>query len=242
MQINDACAPCENSFIKTLVARIYPVRCGGARCHISLWKEIYSNIVCISSIIFTRPYWFYNLIYMCWQLLLIYSRWVWWVYMQFTLDSRHLHCMYHNMKIISIRFLLTFSLAIALFIIFVSIIFEPDQHIHGGMEYDVRVVNGFSSNSSMPLVIWCASKDSDLGGRALQEHDDFSWRLTTKFWTTTHFFCTMKWDQKRRSFDAFKDPRDAYRCGAFRKCTWLVKEDGFYFSNDELNWKKDFSW
>lgn len=144
-----------------------------------------------------------------------------------------------------ISFLVTFSLlTIALFIVFVSIV-EPDGHLHGGgMEYDVRVVNGFTSNSSLPLVIWCASEDSDLGGRALQEHDDFGWTVRTNyFWSaSTHFSCTIKWDQKRKSFDAFKAPRDSYRCGPLRKCSWLLKEDGFYFSNDDVNWTKDFSW
>ncbi|KAG7028781.1 hypothetical protein SDJN02_09962, partial [Cucurbita argyrosperma subsp. argyrosperma] len=113
-----------------------------------------------------------------------------------------------------------------------------------GIEYEVRVINGFTNNSSLPLVIWCASKDSDIGGRALQEHDDFSWLVKTNFWitTTSQFSCTVKLDRTRRSFDAFKVPRDIYRCSAFRKCSWLVMEDGFYFSDDEVNWKKEFSW
>ncbi|XP_050259820.1 S-protein homolog 5-like [Quercus robur] len=140
---------------------------------------------------------------------------------------------------ISISLMLPFSFAIALLVVYMLIL-QPDQ-LHG-REYDVRVVNGFTNNDSLPLVIWCASKDSDLGGRALQEHDDFSWRLRTNLWGTTHFLCTMKWDQKRKSFDAFKGPRDIYRCGPLRKCSWLVREDGFYFSNDEVNWKREFSW
>lgn len=152
-----------------------------------------------------------------------------------------LSLLYHpnNMKI-SIRLMLPFSFAIALMLVVYMLILQPDQ-LHG-REYDVRVVNGFTNNNSLPLVIWCASKDSDLGGRALQEHDDFSWRLRTNLWGTTHFLCTMKWDQKRKSFDAFKVPRDIYRCGPLRKCSWLVREDGFYFSNDEVNWKREFSW
>ncbi|KAL0548058.1 hypothetical protein IC582_012499 [Cucumis melo] len=114
-----------------------------------------------------------------------------------------------------------------------------------GIEYEVRVINGFTNNSSLPLVIWCASKDGDIGGRALQEHDDFSWPVKTNFWittTTSQFSCTVKLDRTRKSFDAFKVPRDIYRCSALRKCSWLVMEDGFYFSDDEVNWKKDFSW
>ncbi|CAI0380370.1 unnamed protein product [Linum tenue] len=114
----------------------------------------------------------------------------------------------------------------------------------GTQEFDVRVINGFTSNSSLPLIIWCSSGDStvDLGGRALQERDDFGWSLKTKLYSSSMFLCTMKWDAKRRKFDAFKAPRDVRRCSPLRKCSWLVREDGFYFSNDEVNWKKDFSW
>ncbi|CAN6547630.1 unnamed protein product [Malus baccata var. baccata] len=130
--------------------------------------------------------------------------------------------------------------ALAFFVICMSIL-EPQNFY--GTEYKIRVVNGFTNNSSLPLVIWCASQNSDLGGRALQEHDDFSWSLRTSLWGTTDLFkCTMKWDRIRRSFEAFKASRDIQRCGPFRKCSWLVREDGFYFSNDEVNWKKDFSW
>ncbi|KAJ4833229.1 hypothetical protein Tsubulata_026192 [Turnera subulata] len=115
------------------------------------------------------------------------------------------------------------------------------------LEFDIRVINGFTNNSSLPLVIWCSSNDhdADFGGRALQEGDDFSWKHKTEIFTwgaTHHVSCTMKWDGKRRKFDAFKAPRDIHRCRLFRKCSWLVREDGFYFSNDEVNWKKDFSW
>ncbi|XP_065860038.1 S-protein homolog 24-like [Euphorbia lathyris] len=110
------------------------------------------------------------------------------------------------------------------------------------LEFEVRVINGFTNNSSLPLVIWCTAEGGELGGRALQEGDDFSWNFKTNFWGTTHYLCTMKWEERRRKFDAFKFPRDIYRCSLFRKCSWLVTEDGFYFSNDEINWKKDFSW
>ncbi|XP_012077674.1 self-incompatibility protein S1 [Jatropha curcas] len=128
---------------------------------------------------------------------------------------------------------------IAMGIIFLSV-YQPEPF--SGLEYDVRVINGFTNNSSLPLVIWCSSDVEELGGRALQEGDDFSWSLKTNSWGTTHYLCTIKWDEKRRQFDAFKIPRDIYRCSLLKKCSWLVREDGFYFSNDEVNWKKDFSW
>ncbi|KAJ7955554.1 Plant self-incompatibility protein S1 family [Quillaja saponaria] len=135
----------------------------------------------------------------------------------------------------------SFLLIVCLVLFIISMTISQPSHFYG-TEFDVRVINGFTNNSSMPLVIWCSSKQIDLGGRALQEHDDFSWRVRTNFWDNTHFLCTMKWDQKRKRFDAFKAPKDTYRCGPHRKCSWLVKEDAFYFSNNEVNWTKDFSW
>lgn len=141
------------------------------------------------------------------------------------------------MKIINSIFLIC---GLASFVIFMSLL-QPQNF--PGTEFYVRVINGFTNNSSLPLVIWCSSEHNDIGGRALQEKDDFSWSLRTNFWgTSNHFVCTMKWDKRRRRFDAFKVPRDIQRCDLFRKCSWSVREDGFYFSNDEVNWKKDFSW
>ncbi|GAV63412.1 Self-incomp_S1 domain-containing protein [Cephalotus follicularis] len=131
-------------------------------------------------------------------------------------------------------------LFLALCTIILLIMLQPEYFY--GIEYDVRVINGFTNNSSLPLVIWCVSDYGDLGGRALQEGDDFSWRLKTNLWGTTRYMCTMKWDEKRKKFDAFMVPRDTHRCSPLRMCSWLVREDGFYFSNDGINWKKDFSW
>ncbi|XP_022138737.1 S-protein homolog 5 [Momordica charantia] len=144
-----------------------------------------------------------------------------------------------NKKVASTMISLLFLLSSFSFIIFAIFIL----FLHS-VVFEVRVINGFQNNSSLPLVIWCSSKHSDLGGRALQEHDDFGWRVTTTLWNADHhrFSCTIKWDSKRKSFDAFKVPRDFYRCRVFNKCSWLVTEHGFYFSPDEVNWKKDFQW
>lgn len=132
------------------------------------------------------------------------------------------------------------------YIVFISISHhhQPEYFSIDGITYQIRVVNGFTNNSSLPLVIWCASQDGDIGGRALQEGDDYTWETALSFWTSTpSYFCTMKWDQTRKKFEAFKVHQEKKpRLGSFRKCLWLVKEDGFYFSNDEFNWVKDFSW
>ncbi|XP_061339723.1 S-protein homolog 5-like [Gastrolobium bilobum] len=119
---------------------------------------------------------------------------------------------------------------------------ERARYLFGTHEYYIRVINGFTDNSSVPLVIWCSSEEMDLGGRALQEHDEFSWIMRPNFWNSNHMKCTMKWDNIRKSFDAFKASRDTYRCGPHRMCSWMVTQDGFYFSNDDVNWRKQFLW
>ncbi|KAL6971144.1 hypothetical protein U1Q18_030824 [Sarracenia purpurea var. burkii] len=128
-------------------------------------------------------------------------------------------------------------------IAFISVSWRPSSAARGG-EYEVYVINGFTNNSSLPLVVWCASQDGDFGGRALQEGDDFSWSLKTNFWraTTAVYSCTVKWDRIRKRFDAFNGGRDSSRCAVSGKCFWLVREDGFYFSSEGVNWEKDFSW
>lgn len=133
-------------------------------------------------------------------------------------------------------------LCFAFFIILVMAMIHRSEYVFGSGEYYVKVINGFTDNSSVPLVIWCSSEEVDLGGRALQEHDDFSWIMRPKLWSSNHMKCTMKWDSTRKSFDAFKASRDTYRCGLHRICSWRVTQDGFYFSNDEVNWRKDFIW
>ncbi|KAD4384139.1 hypothetical protein E3N88_24307 [Mikania micrantha] len=111
----------------------------------------------------------------------------------------------------------------------------PEYFTIHGITYQIRVVNGFTSNSSLPLVIWCASvQEGDIGGRALQEGDDYTWDTRLSIWRRTPgYSCTIKWDGIRKKFEAFDE---VSRCGSLRKCSWLVKEDGFYFSNDESNW------
>lgn len=131
--------------------------------------------------------------------------------------------------------------ALATFIIVVTVTVEPSEYLFGS-EYEVRVINGFTNNSSVPLVIWCANDEENIGGRALQEHDDFSWKMKTHFWSSNLMKCTMKYDQIRKKFDAFKASRDVHRCGPFKLCSWLVSEHGFFFSNDQVNWYKDFEW
>ncbi|KAI3791088.1 hypothetical protein L2E82_04681 [Cichorium intybus] len=133
---------------------------------------------------------------------------------------------------------------LASYILFMSVKHhDPEYFSIHGIRYQVRIVNGFTNNSSLPLVIWCTSQDGDIGGRALQEGDDFSWDTRLSFWTSTPAFsCTMKWDRTRKKFEPFQVHRDTIKSGDSKKCLWLVKEGGFYFSNDEYNWVKDFSW
>ncbi|KAI3823079.1 hypothetical protein L1987_04505 [Smallanthus sonchifolius] len=137
-----------------------------------------------------------------------------------------------------------------LFLLASNIVFMCIKYHHNeydfsiqGVKYQIRVVNGFTNNSSLPLVIWCTTHDGDIGGRALQEGDDYTWYTRLSFWTPTPAYsCTIKWDRTRKMFEAFQVHQGRARCGMSRKCLWLVKEDGIYFSNNESNWVKDFLW
>ncbi|KAK2982090.1 hypothetical protein RJ640_003013 [Escallonia rubra] len=92
------------------------------------------------------------------------------------------------------------------------------HYVHRTM-HEVHIINGFTSNSSMPLVIWCKSNQGYLGGHALQEGDDYILSFETNFWQRTDLlFCTMKWDRKRMSFEAFPLRRRSYNFGALGKC------------------------
>ncbi|CAL0334502.1 unnamed protein product [Lupinus luteus] len=143
------------------------------------------------------------------------------------------------MKFIASYFLI---LCFASTIIITITTIQRIEYLFTTHEYHVRVINGFTDNSSLPLVIWCSSEEMDLGGRALQEHDDFSWIMRLKFWSSNYMKCTMKWENIRKSFDAFQASRDTNRCGPYRLCSWMVTQEGFYFSNDGVNWRMDFLW
>ncbi|KAH6768399.1 hypothetical protein C2S51_013735 [Perilla frutescens var. frutescens] len=139
--------------------------------------------------------------------------------------------------------------ALVLFLIsfaaYMAVIVMKQHSTLGNRIYDVRIINGFTNNSSLPLVVWCVAADGEnIGGRALQERDDYSWSVEVGLLirSSTRFVCTLKWDAMRKKFEAFRATRDRYRCGATAQCLWLVKEDGFYFSNNGVHWIKDFPW
>ncbi|XP_076889131.1 S-protein homolog 29-like [Bidens hawaiensis] len=150
---------------------------------------------------------------------------------------------FHIMKKWQGYFIFFFTLHIVL--MFIKYLHTQHDFSIQGSEYQIRVVNGFTNNSSVPLVIWCTTQDGDIGGRALQEGDDYTWYTRLTLWTwapTPTYSCTIKWDTTRKTFEAFLPHRDRVRCGSRKKCLWLVKEDGVYFSDDESDWVKDYLW
>ncbi|KAK4732717.1 hypothetical protein R3W88_025705 [Solanum pinnatisectum] len=122
-------------------------------------------------------------------------------------------------------------LGLACYIMALISINQPDDYFE--KIYNIHIINGFTNNSSVPLVVWCISSDNvDLGGRALQERDEFSWSVKSTFWKNTQFLF----------FKLFKEEGILKEVNPTRECFWLVKEDGFYYSNDEIYWRKDFNW
>ncbi|KAL2469550.1 Plant self-incompatibility protein S1 family [Abeliophyllum distichum] len=99
--------------------------------------------------------------------------------------------------------------------------------------YDVHVVNGLP-DSPNPLWVHCASGNDDLGERILHENEDFHWHFRDGILGRTLFFCHFWWGSKQRSFEVFHNPEKCefgYGRHDHNPCYWLVKPDGFYFSN-----------
>ncbi|GMJ08296.1 hypothetical protein like AT3G24060 [Hibiscus trionum] len=112
--------------------------------------------------------------------------------------------------------------------------------------YHIHVTNDLPSepHGEPSLYLHCKSKNKDLGEKSMVQHEDYTWDTKINLWRTTLFFCHAVWvNHKEQYFDAFKATRDEDRCMVYHfSCLWSVKEDGIYFSNDELTWTNAYPW
>ncbi|KAM7519421.1 hypothetical protein LguiB_018383 [Lonicera macranthoides] len=123
--------------------------------------------------------------------------------------------------------------------------------IHFTSEKEVHIVNGLPDNTHS-LIIRCQSKDDDLGYHTLLVGQEFFWHFHDNLWGTTLFFCHFWWQGiMDRSFDVYdykhKNPPCANNKEEFQACYWLVKADGFYYSNhnaefNSSDWQKLHPW
>ncbi|KAK3041341.1 hypothetical protein RJ639_002322 [Escallonia herrerae] len=112
-------------------------------------------------------------------------------------------------------------------------------------KYEVHVIDGILDDPN-PVHVHCKSKDDDLGTHDLRANDDFHWRFGLNLFGGTHFTCYFAWRTNVQNFAAF-DQWWAYKCAREHRCYWLVKPDGFYFSNYLApwlsgDWKKEHDW
>lgn len=91
-----------------------------------------------------------------------------------------------------------------------------------------RITNLLGPNSS--LIVHCQSKDDDLGVHVIHFNEFFDWNFKPHvFITNTLFFCTLQWNDKLLSFDAYKEIRDLYGCN--KHCFWDVTSVGACMEN-----------
>ncbi|XP_022722238.1 S-protein homolog 18-like [Durio zibethinus] len=115
------------------------------------------------------------------------------------------------------------------------------------IKYHIHIINDLPSdlppNVPSVLLLHCKSKDKDLGQRSMLQHEDYTWDSRINLFRTTLFFCQASWEGKQRNFDAFDANRDEHRCREYHNsCLWSVRDDGFYFSNDNSTWTNEYPW
>lgn len=115
---------------------------------------------------------------------------------------------------------------------FLGLILQP--------KFEVRVENDILLEGAAPVTIHCASGDDDLGYHTLDRKVYVKWVFRENLFLTTRFFCHFWWEQKQRAFDVFYSSWSEF-CNAPKgtrdrnMCYWVIKPDGFYFSNTAKN-------
>ncbi|KAJ0091862.1 hypothetical protein Patl1_26796 [Pistacia atlantica] len=121
-----------------------------------------------------------------------------------------------------------------------ALAFDEDKLIFR-MIYRVHIINGFSNNDN-PLIIHCYSKDDDLGEHSLLMNDEFKFKFGRNVWTVTRFVCDMRSGLKSKKIIVFLMGDEGKRCRGTGHCFWSIRDDGFYFCNDNKSWVKRYDW
>lgn len=91
---------------------------------------------------------------------------------------------------------------------------------------------------SDPIVVHCASGDTDYGNRTIGVDHDFHWKFCTNIFGKTLFFCHLWWSSNHvgASFVVYNSSVEKTYCyGGF--CYWIAKRDGIYnFDNKVYDW------
>ncbi|KAJ0010081.1 hypothetical protein Pint_33737 [Pistacia integerrima] len=106
--------------------------------------------------------------------------------------------------------------------------------------FRVHIINALSHDN---LDIHCYSLDDDLGEHNLGVGGDFTFKFGEHVILHTRFWCDMKYGSDHsKTIDVFTENIGNKHCCHTRKCFWSVREDGFYFSNNNQSWVKWYDW
>lgn len=107
-----------------------------------------------------------------------------------------------------------------------------------GMKYYVHIMNGFKKSW---LIVHCRSKQNDLGKHSIKGGQEISWHFKVNFDGSTLFYCDVRRGEQTKHFDAFRGVIEGTKCNK-GQCYWLVTEEGFFFSSDNVTWWNKFGW
>ncbi|XP_058202566.1 uncharacterized protein LOC131317000 [Rhododendron vialii] len=111
--------------------------------------------------------------------------------------------------------------------------------------FQARVVHIFSAlPNTSPLNVRCLAKGDDRGTYTLNYSQELYWQFNP-YNTSGNpiYFCRFNWGSKQKTlvvYDIELDPlckhNDIY------ECYWFVASNGFYFSNDAMDYRRRAGW
>ncbi|KZV42804.1 hypothetical protein F511_28005 [Dorcoceras hygrometricum] len=107
-------------------------------------------------------------------------------------------------------------------------------------KFHIYVINNLPPYTP-PLRVHCQSRNDDLGYHDLVDRgQNFTWSFCESFAVNTLYFCHLWWDNKEKSFDAFKSNFHIFRLDTY---LWYATKDGIY-SNADYSQKvvKKYDW
>ncbi|KAL1542406.1 hypothetical protein AAHA92_26505 [Salvia divinorum] len=96
-------------------------------------------------------------------------------------------------------------------------------------KYAVYIVSNLPPKSP-PLQVHCISKDDDLGHHNLTQNVEYRFAFCEIAFVTM-FSCRFRWNGHDRGFHVYDANWDYNRCRSAGICYYVVKSDGFYFTN-----------
>lgn len=108
-------------------------------------------------------------------------------------------------------------------------------------QYNIHIVNNITSRTG-ELIVRCKSADDDLQDRYMYKGEDWQWQFRVNFFRSTLFSCDARWGQLKKSFNAFDTDSLSFKCEDTSTCFWSIRDEGMYFSCDDLNYVKQYEW